>query len=84
MKSLAALIVAAALTSAPFAAVAQTTATDRSFFIDMTQIVIDGVVQKPTFLVLEGRDRVKWARLFHLKKSVRPALHRSVADPAFK
>lgn len=53
-------------------------------FIDFECQRFDGQVHKPAALVMEGRERPKWERLFHLKKSLREALHRTASDAALK
>lgn len=57
---------------------------DRTQFIDMGAVVIEGDVKKPTALVLDTHTRPKWKLLFSLKKSMRPALAVTEKDSALR
>ncbi len=76
----------AVLSLAALPALAQSAgdASQKSRFYDMGAQQIDGTVRKPAALAVEAHVRPKWARLFALQKSLRPALQATAAEFALK
>lgn len=84
MKTLCA-VTSVVFTLSAQAALAQAKAVpDGAQFIDMGEVVINGEIRKPLTMVILGHERIKWDRLFHLKKSMRPALHTTAGETTFR
>lgn len=76
-----ALLWAAPATAAPDRA---TPAEPRVQFVDMEAMLIDGDTVKPRVMRLDAREKVKFDRLFELKRRVLPALRESGRDLALR
>ncbi len=55
-----------------------------SKFISIDAYIMEGAVKIPAVLAVTGRDKVKWDRLFSLKKSLKNELVASHTDAALK
>ncbi len=53
-------------------------------FVDMSAMLIDGEIVKPRALHIDSKAKVKFARLFELKRSVLPRLQQTARDRALR
>jgi len=84
---LAALWIAFAMAAAPGIARAQDSGRQdgaRVQFIILGDTVIDGALRTPTVQYHDARDRVRFQRLLHLRRSFLPALMESGTDQIFR
>ena len=58
--------------------------TDRVQFVDMSEMLIDGRIVRPQVLKLDARAKVKFDRLFELKRAVLPQLQQTARDRALR
>jgi len=56
----------------------------RSKFYDFSATVIDGEIKKPTVTFNSSRGKIKFERLFRLKKSFLPDLYKTSKEKVFK
>ena len=56
----------------------------KSKFYDFNEQIIDGEIKKPTTLYTSAREKVKFNRLFKLKKSFLPKLFDTAKERVFK
>ena len=56
----------------------------KSKFYDFSETVIDGEIKKPTVSFNSSRGKIKFERLFRLKKSFMPDLLRTHKEKVFK
>ena len=56
----------------------------KSKFYDFSEQLIDGEIKKPTTLYMDSRQKVKFDRLFKLKKSFLPRLFKTAKERVFK
>ena len=56
----------------------------KSKFYDFSETLIDGEIKKPTVTFNTSRGRIKFERLFRLKKSFLPDLYMTSKEKVFK
>lgn len=87
LRPLTLMITLAAISAAPAAAdpPAQGTRDEpRVQFVDMSAMLIDGEVVRPKGLRFDAREKVKFDRLFELKRAVLPRLRETARDSALR
>ena len=57
---------------------------DRSQFIDFTDQIIKGELQRPTAILFNGRDKIRFKRLLVLKKSFHDQFATAHMSPTLK
>ena len=56
----------------------------KSKFYDFSETLIDGEIKKPTVTFNSSRGKIKFERLFRLKKSFLPDLYKTSKEKVFK